>query len=658
VSIILTWHRSDEWYEQHKRPTVTPAAHTAHQSSSSTSRQSKAQTMSQTRSHTSNRGQWKYPGTAEDGRAINMRPPSRISHNHYARSEAGQYSMSVSGSNYSQNMGRPSPGNVQLQPNPFQITCPHPQCSQIFTTYKLLQEHRQVQHGSQNGLNPHVRGTQTWQRSHTIQGNQPSLISGQFGSGQSFPGNAARVQSLDQAQMRATNMAYSPRTAPGAIPALPYRLEEDFEPMPVTDSQDPLLTSGGSDAFLAQVGMTDAFLSAASHMSNLDPHPSQGQDMNQPKEDEQKRQAPQFSTEDVTSFLKNFASNLSNDRVVSAIAITVKTLQSTSSSGDVNNPPAPAPAPVPGDVEFPRVTQDGKPLYLCTWEECGKSMKLKCELRKHYQRHTLPWACTFDSCHNSPRLFGSKNDWKRHESKQHEQQEKWRCGEQDANTSGKSMPATGDDACMRLFCTKELYLNHLKDQHHITDADVTNTLCKLQRIAAKCQGQYWCGFCNKIITMKGKGLDGDAERFNHIDRHFTKEHRPIKDWIPLNGRPLPGESALPSEVPSPEQSSEAQSEEAETDEDNAAGAQATQTTCLLPQGTKKRPASMMAGGDRGRASKVARPARSRAHTTRTQLVGCCNCRNLFEYWHGACTGCNHRHCDNCTAEVVEPYEQD
>jgi hypothetical protein len=602
--------------------------------------------MAQTGSYTSNQGLWNYPRTTEDGRVSNMRPPTRFITRNYAQSEAVHCSTSVSESNYSQNMSRPLPGNTQLPSNRFSFSCPIPQCSRPATTFKLLQEHMQVQHGLQNVLNPHGRGTQ---------GNQSSLISDQFGPGQRFPGNTTRVQSLDPQQMRVTNMRYSPRTAPGSIPALPCRLEEDFE---MTDAQDPLLTSGSSDIILAQIGMTDAFLPTASHISNLDPHPSPGQDLNQPK-DEPTKQAPQFSTEDVTSFLKNFASSVSNDSAVSAaIAVTVQSLQSISSSGEVNNPLTSAPGL--GEVDFPRVTRDKKHVFLCTWEGCGKTMPRKCELKKHYQRHTLPWACTFDGCRNSHRRFGSKNDWKRHEAKQHEQQEKWRCGEQDANTSGKSVPATGVDACMRLFCTRELYLKHLTDQHHITDDDVTSKLCKLQRIGARCQGQYWCGFCDKIITMKAKGLEGDAERFNHIDLHFTKERRQIKDWIPLNGRPLPGESALLSDGTSPEQSSAADSDEVDTDEDGAAEAQTTQTT-RPPQGTKKRSASTMAGSDRSPASKVPRSGglrAPRAHKTRTQVVTCCNCQNMFELWQGTCTMCPHRRCDNCTADVVESMEQD
>jgi hypothetical protein len=155
--------------------------------------------------------------------------------------------------------------------------------------------------------------------------------------------------------------------------------------------------------------------------------------------------------------------------------------------------------------------------------------------------------------------------------------------------------------------------------------------------------------------MEAKGLEGDAERFNHIDRHFTKDHRSIENWTPLNGRPSPGESTPSAEVSSPGPSSEAESEEVETDEANAGEVQATQTT-RSPHGTGKRPASTMAGGDPGPPSKAARSATPRE--THRRFVNCCLCTNNFESWQGACTNCNHRPCGRCANEVVRVREQD
>src|ERR1700739_2954928 len=77
---------------------------------------------------------------------------------------------------------------------------------------------------------------------------------------------------------------------------------------------------------------------------------------------------------------------------------------------------------------FKTSIRDGKTFYHCP--ECKKDSPRKCDLSKHLKLHKLPWAFSVDKC---LKAFGSKNDWTRHESKQHEQQECWRCGEADPN---------------------------------------------------------------------------------------------------------------------------------------------------------------------------------------------------------------------------------
>jgi hypothetical protein len=182
---------------------------------------------------------------------------------------------------------------------------------------------------------------------------------------------------------------------------------------------------------------------------------------------------------------------------------------------------------------FTPATRDVKTINLCPYPGCSKISRRKCGLRKHYKRHTLPWACTFDTCHKP---FGSKNDWKRHELRQHEQQESWRCEEICDNVSGESVPSSGDDACKRLFHTKKLYLMHLQRSHRITEYEVTAKLCRTQRIGTKDEGRYWCGFCNKIVIKRQIGV---GERYDHISDHFVREGRNIEQWKPLNGRPVP-----------------------------------------------------------------------------------------------------------------------
>jgi hypothetical protein len=164
---------------------------------------------------------------------------------------------------------------------------------------------------------------------------------------------------------------------------------------------------------------------------------------------------------------------------------------------------------------------------------------------------TLPWACTVDNC---LKAFGSKNDWTIHEIKQHEQQECWRCEEADSNKSGESMLASTDDACMRVFYTKDLYSEHLKQAHEFRDSGVINEMCGKKRIGQKAQVQFWCGFCRRVVPLKEIGIAGVRERYNHIDHHFSKEKCNIKQWEPLNGRPSEGESTPTAEQTSPTES--------------------------------------------------------------------------------------------------------
>jgi hypothetical protein len=654
----LIGSRSNEWYEQHKKPQTKAVVHATQRPPSVNSQQATTQASgpmgapSLTPAHRNQRM------TTIGSREATTAGPSRNFGTTYPQSEFGNYSTSFSGSNTSQGMSRPSTGHIQLRSNSF--PCSFPGCSQVFMTADHYREHLRSQHGSQNSLTRYYPGMQaqgsSWPRSQSNPGNQPALPSRQYVGMQESTGNAMRVHSSYQPQTRGMDGGYGPRTAPNpSIPTIQNRLDEDFDNSTVMQSQDQIFATESTDSYLVQIGMMDQLQPDLSQNANLGFDPSQEQAL-KAQEDQQKKPTSPLSFNTIKSFLQQHFPDDRIDFATSVVQDTLQSLQSTSSSGDVDN--APNPAPALGTANLTREIRDGKSVYPCPFLGCEKSMPRACELRKHYQRHTLPWACTFDRCRRTYKFFGSKNDWKRHESRLHEQQESWRCEERESNISGRSVPATGDeDACMKIFCSKDLYLKHLKEQHRISDGSTTHKLCKSQRIGAKCQGQYWCGFCNKIIEMKGIGVVGESERFNHIDYHFTKEFRHIKGWKPLNGRPSPGDSASTSGHTSPAESSYAGSDEVETNEDAAGDAHATQNT-PTPQGSKKRPASSMPGGSRAPAAKVARSGVSRAQRVQTQIIQCCNCKNVFPHWNGSCTDCNHRVCQNCPGEVVEQVEQD
>lgn len=138
--------------------------------------------------------------------------------------------------------------------------------------------------------------------------------------------------------------------------------------------------------------------------------------------------------------------------------------------------------------------------------------------RKHEKRHTKPYGCAFHGC---DKLFGSKNDWKRHSSTQHSPHECWVCvepvalnvretsGKRDQNPGGQiASPAIGKTerwrACAIVSYAKEDFLDHLKMEHRYTLTNSIREKCSRQRLDH--QKSFWCGFCEQIIGLKKKGL--------------------------------------------------------------------------------------------------------------------------------------------------------
>jgi hypothetical protein len=139
------------------------------------------------------------------------------------------------------------------------------------------------------------------------------------------------------------------------------------------------------------------------------------------------------------------------------------------------------------------------------------------------KRHTRPYGCTFPTCKKS---FGSKNDWKRHETSQHYQHETWRC---DEKTDGAS--------CTKVFFSADIARAHLTKVHKVTDPTAIERKIDERRMGASSQGNFWCGFCEKIISLNEKGVDAWTEKYNHVDDHFMgKNGRPqnIEEWKPAD----------------------------------------------------------------------------------------------------------------------------
>lgn len=137
------------------------------------------------------------------------------------------------------------------------------------------------------------------------------------------------------------------------------------------------------------------------------------------------------------------------------------------------------------------------------------------------KRHSRPYACTFRGC---GKLFGSKNDWKRHENSQHFQLELWKCG---------VIPAKSSSLCGKLSFRRESHTTHLRNVHNITDKNEIAIKTKQAHIGRNNFKTFWCGFCpsipgqdsprGRVVPLNKKGLDGWDERFDHLDRHFIED---------------------------------------------------------------------------------------------------------------------------------------
>ncbi|KAJ6013994.1 hypothetical protein N7540_008585 [Penicillium herquei] len=148
---------------------------------------------------------------------------------------------------------------------------------------------------------------------------------------------------------------------------------------------------------------------------------------------------------------------------------------------------------------------------------CSKRTRLRCEMKKHQKRHDRPYGCTFPHCAKS---FGSKADWKRHETSQHLHLSSWLCAFHDSAKNA---------SCGRIFYREETYTQHLTQSHHIHKTRLKPALAST-RLDLADQSQFWCGLCRRSIPLQANGPSALDERFNHIDtEHFKKGERG-SDW--------------------------------------------------------------------------------------------------------------------------------
>ena len=154
-------------------------------------------------------------------------------------------------------------------------------------------------------------------------------------------------------------------------------------------------------------------------------------------------------------------------------------------------------------------------------------------VRKHEKRHHRPYGCTNQHCRKA---FGSKSDWKRHESTQHFETETWRCEE--------FAPRSKILECALIFHEQEEFIKHLRENHCLDDQTISRR-CESGRVGNNYQTSYWCGFCRKIIPQRDKrGSEAQNERYDHIDDCHFKRGQCIDDWYSIGSQEPRGANKL------------------------------------------------------------------------------------------------------------------
>lgn len=135
------------------------------------------------------------------------------------------------------------------------------------------------------------------------------------------------------------------------------------------------------------------------------------------------------------------------------------------------------------------------------------------------KRHSKPYGCTWGGC---SKTFGSKNDWKRHESKQHYHLETWKCNQ---------------ERCpKRNWNRRETFKSHLSKEHNLTDLSFIERTLEECRRGTHCDPNFWCGFCVKYVDVDPADGIGNSwnQRFDHIDNHFCgrdgMEKQCVTEW--------------------------------------------------------------------------------------------------------------------------------
>lgn len=122
------------------------------------------------------------------------------------------------------------------------------------------------------------------------------------------------------------------------------------------------------------------------------------------------------------------------------------------------------------------------------------------------------YGCTFAGC---TKILGNRNDWRRHESSQHELQEQWWC--RHCKHTTRSLEGL----------TEHWILAHNIPQEPSQRAVNENVI----HLGPHGQNFFWCGFCQQCVRQVPGVLEAWQYRMKHIGDHFENGKCGIEDWI-------------------------------------------------------------------------------------------------------------------------------
>lgn len=118
-----------------------------------------------------------------------------------------------------------------------------------------------------------------------------------------------------------------------------------------------------------------------------------------------------------------------------------------------------------------------------------------------------------------------RQDWEKHENREHYQVETWRCQEY--------CPSSKIEQCATIFHRYGDFVQHLLLKHQVEDKVIEGKSSECH-VGRNGQDRFWCGFCIELIKLEYQGLDAWNERYGHIEQHIRMGTRVRDNWYPIN----------------------------------------------------------------------------------------------------------------------------